>query len=320
MLANGFFRGLAKLGSMHPRARPDRHGVIVERDVAYVSGSGLVEHRLDVYRPAQARGDALAPVVLYVHGGGFRILSKDTHWLMGLAFARKGYVVFNTGYRLAPTHPFPAALEDLAEVLAWVKAHAREYGGDPERIVFAGESAGANLVTSLALACSYERDEPFAKRVLELRIRPSAVIAACGIFQVTDVQRFARRKPGFPRFLLDRLEEVGDGYVGPGKQTCPELDLADPVCFLERGERPMRPLAPFFLPVGTKDPLLDDTRRLARALQAIGVEAETRFYPGEMHAFHAFVFRESARTCWEHTFEFLDRHCAPETEPARASA
>ena len=50
--------------------------------------------------------------MLYVHGGGFRILSKDTHWIMGLAFARRGFLVFNIGYRLAPKHPFPAAIAD----------------------------------------------------------------------------------------------------------------------------------------------------------------------------------------------------------------
>lgn len=320
VVVDGFFRGLSRLGSMHPLARPERHGVIVERDVAYRAGSALAEHRLDVYRPARAEG--LRPIVLYVHGGGFRILSKDTHWLMGLAFARRGYVVFNISYRLAPAHPFPAALEDTCEALGWALDHAREWGGDPERVIFAGESAGANLVTSLALACAYERDESFARRVFERRVRPRAVIAACGMFQVTDVRRFQRRRPHkFSEFLMDRLEEVSSAYlVGHDGAEAHALDLADPVCLLERGVRPVRPLPPFFLPVGTKDPLLDDTRRLARALEALGVEAETRFYPGEIHAFHALVFRESARACWGHTFAFLDRHCPAESAPRDAGA
>lgn len=307
VVVDGFFRGMSRLGSLHPHARPERHGVVVERDVAYREG-GAVEHRLDVYRPRAARGTL--PIVLYVHGGGFRILSKDTHWLMGLAFARRGYLVFNTSYRLAPTHPFPAALEDVAESLAWVKANAHRWGGDVDRIVLAGESAGANLVTSLALACCYEREEPFARRVFELGIRPSAVIAACGILQVSDVQRFARRKERFPRFLLDRLEEVADGYVGRGASGA-AIELADPLLLIERGAPPARPLPPFFLPVGTADPLLDDTRRMHRALERLGVESEARFYPGEVHAFHAFVFRASARACWDHTFAFLERHCPP---------
>ena len=88
------------------------------------------------------------------------------------------------------------------------------------------------------------------------------------------------------------------------------LDLADPLCFFERGPEPARPVPPFFLPVGTKDPLLDDTRRLARALRAMGVSAEEEYYPGEIHAFHAFVMRAAARKCWGDTFAFLARHGA----------
>src|SRR5690606_7492163 len=142
------------------------------------------EHRLDVYRPRD-RGRAL-PIVFYVHGGGFRILSKDTHWLMGLAFARRGYLVFNIGYRLAPEHPFPCAVEDVADAFAWMVDHAEADGGDLSRVVYAGESAGANLVTSLALQTVFEREESFARRVFETGISPKAVVPACGLFQVSD--------------------------------------------------------------------------------------------------------------------------------------
>ena len=55
--------------------------------------TGLLEHRLDIYRPRESSGPL--PIVLYIHGGGFRILSKDTHWVMGLAFARREFLVFN---------------------------------------------------------------------------------------------------------------------------------------------------------------------------------------------------------------------------------
>ncbi len=306
---DGFFRGMSRLGAAHPKARPEAHGVRVVRDLPY-RDSPLREHRLDVYLPpGQATG---RKVVLYVHGGGFRILSKETHWLMGLAFARQGYVVFNISYRLAPEHPFPAALEDCVAALGWVKEHAAEWGGDATQIVFAGESAGANLVTSLALACCARRDEAFAREAFALGVRPSAVIAACGMLQVSDIARFSRRKPGFPRFLEDRLEEVSRGYVG-AIDVCTEAQaLADPLCLVEelarQGAGTERPLPPFFLPVGTRDPLLDDTRRLARALGTLGVPAEDRYYPGEVHAFHAFVFRAQARRCWEDTFAFLARH------------
>lgn len=306
-LVDGFFRGASRLGRLHPLSRPERHGIEVRRDLPYAPGSTLPEHRLDVYRPSGRSGPL--PIVLYVHGGGFRILSKDTHWIMGLSFARRGYLVFNVSYRLAPRHRFPAAVEDVAAAYLWVVRHAEQHGGDLSRLVLAGESAGANLVTSLALQTVYEREELFARRVFQTGVVPRAVLPACGIFQVSDVQRLARRKPKLSRFLLDRLEEVEQAYLGPDPSRHGALlDFADPLVWLERGDPPARPLPPFFLPVGTKDPLLPDTRRLAAAIRRLDGVAVDRYYEGEVHAFHAFPILRNARRCWAHTFEFLDEH------------
>jgi acetyl esterase len=228
---------------------------------------------------------------------------------MGLAFARRGYLVFNASYRLAPEHPYPAAVEDCAAAYEWVVHNASRYGADPARLVVAGESAGANLATGMAMAACYARPEPFARRVFETGLVPRAVIAACGIFQVSDAGRFARRKKNLPRVLADRIEEVSDAYLRkPGGTS---LDFADPLLVLERGDRPARPLPPFFLPVGTADPLLDDSRRMHAALTAMGATSEIRFYEGEVHAFHALVVRPNARRCWGHTYEFLDRYAPP---------
>src|SRR5438552_1552373 len=111
-VAKSFFHGAASVGQLHPLARPRRHRVEVTRNVRYLESPSRA-HLLDVYRPTTPpQGERGHPVVLYIHGGGFRMLSKDTHWLMGLAFARRGYLVFNISYRLAPKHPFPAAMED----------------------------------------------------------------------------------------------------------------------------------------------------------------------------------------------------------------
>ncbi len=321
VVVDAFFRGAARLGRLHPLARPSRHGVEILRDFAYLEDSVLTEHRLDVYRPLNT--PTPLPIVLYVHGGGFRILSKDTHWIMGLSFASRGYLVLNLSYRLAPDHPFPAAVEDVAAAFAWTVRHAPELGGDLSRLVFAGESAGANLVTALALATVYRREERFARAVFDLGVVPRAVVPACGIFQVSDVARLLRRKPRFSRFIADRLEEVERAYIGrdPGAHGA-LLDFADPVAWLERGERSDRPLPPFFLPVGTKDPLLPDTRRLASALEKLGGTALDRYYEGELHAFHAFPFLRNARRCWRDTFEFLDEHvaAAPSTDRRARSA
>lgn len=298
------FRALSRLGQLHPHARPAHHGVTVLRDVPYQAG-GAPAHTLDIYLPpssAKAPAGPL-PVVLYIHGGGFRILSKDSHWLMGLAFARRGYVVFNINYRLAPQHPYPAALIDCCAALGWVHDHARDYGGDPSRLVLAGESAGANLVTALAVATSYRRPEPWAQALFARDIRPRAALPICGILQVSDTARFARRRPLRP-FVLDRLREVSEAYLGH-EPTGP-AGLYDPLLVLEE-EQPERGLPPFFTAVGTLDPLLDDTRRLKAALDRLGVPCEAHYHEGEVHAFHALVWRANARRCWRDSFAFLDR-------------
>ncbi|MBK8237400.1 MAG: alpha/beta hydrolase [Deltaproteobacteria bacterium] len=302
VVVDNIWRGLSAAGRMVPAARPERHGVECIRDVAY-RDSSRVEHRLDVYRPQDVQGPL--PVVIYVHGGGFRVLSKDTHWVMGIAFARAGYVVFNVSYRLAPRDPFPAGLEDVAAAFAWVRANAARYGGDASRLVLAGESAGANLVTALTIASCQRRPEPWAHAVFEADAVPRAVIPACGLLQVTDPDRY-RREHGISWFIHDQLEEVTHAYLGAHASTDdPALALADPLCVLECEAEFERPLPPFFAPVGTADPLIEDNRRLARVLARRGVPHRAPEYPGEPHAFHALVFRRNARRCWRDIFAFL---------------
>ncbi len=307
-VVEGFFRGMAGLGQMHPRARPARHGVEVLRDIPYLA-DGKPEHLLDVYRPTTTKEKL--PALLYVHGGGFHILSKDTHWVMGIALARARFVVFSINYRLAPANRFPAAIEDVCDAYRWVAEHGHEYGADVSQLVVAGESAGANLATAVTVAACFERSEPWAQRVFDTGVVPKAVMPACGILQVSDAQRFARRRPDMPKFVGDRIEEVMVAYLGsrdtvPGSR--PELDFCDPLLVFERREKPARTIPPFFVPCGTADPLLDDSRRLASALRVMNVVVDEKYYPGEVHAFHAFVFRAQARKCWNDTYAFLDQH------------
>jgi acetyl esterase len=121
--------------------------------------------------------------------------------------------------------------------------------------------------------------------------------------------------------VSDRLWEVEDAYLRGIRSPAPgQLDLADPLVVLERGEAPQRALPAFFAAVGTKDILLDDTRRLKLAVERLGGVCESRYYPGEAHAFHAMVFRKSARRCWRDSFEFLDQHLAAPASSAAASA
>jgi len=311
-ISRTFIRGVSGAARLTPLTDPARHNVRVIRDVAYTD-SGRAAHRLDVYQPTIHKGPW--PVVFYVHGGGFRLLSKDTHWIMGLAYARMGYVVFNVSYRLAPKHPYPAALQDVCAGYRWLIDNAAVYGGDLSRLIVAGESAGANLVTALSIATCYQRPEPWARAVYDLDVVPNVAVPSCGIFQVSNARRFARRRR-MPRWIDIALRDVSGVYLDRVNITrSGQLDLADPLIVFERGDEPERPLPAFFIPVGTKDPLLDDTRRLARALGQLGVPSRAVYYPGEIHAFHAMVWRRAARRCWRDTFAFIDRHLR---EPAKS--
>jgi acetyl esterase len=292
-VADGGFTALALGGGLHPNANPARHGL--ERLDGLSYGEGV--RRVDVYRPLERSGPL--PVVLYLHGGGFQQLSRRTHWLMAMAFARQGMVVFSADYRLAPRHPFPAAHEDACAALLWVHQHAAEYGGDPSRLVLAGDSAGGNLVASLAVACSWQRPEAFASQLFDAGVRPGAVVAKYGLFQLSDSARFARRRK-LPWVVHQRIVDVEDCYLPGGAH-----DLADPLLVIEGDAEPDRPLPAFFLPVGTADPLLDDTRRLHAALVRRGVISEAQYYPGEMHGFTGFIWREGARKAWRDAFRFL---------------
>ena len=119
-------------------------GVSVTRDVPY--GSDPLQ-KLDVFSPTKVQGKL--PVLLFVHGGGFTRGDKhgdfypDNITLWG---AQHGMVGVNIDYRLAPKDPWPAGAKDLASAIAWTRANIARYGGDPDRIILWGHSAGANHV------------------------------------------------------------------------------------------------------------------------------------------------------------------------------
>ncbi len=124
-------------------------GVRVERDIKYGPDP---RHALDVFVPEKISGPA-APVLMFVHGGGFIRGSKRTpgspfYDNIPLAAAKSGMIGVNVTYRLAPEHPWPAGAEDIGDAVRWVRENIAGHGGDPKRVTLMGHSAGAVHVAS----------------------------------------------------------------------------------------------------------------------------------------------------------------------------
>jgi acetyl esterase/lipase len=129
-------------------AAAPKAGVEVTRGIAY---GAHPRHVLDVYRHERATS---APVVLFVHGGAFvrgdKDVTDEVYANVCYYFARHGYLAVNVEYRLAPESKYPGGAADLRGAVAWVKRHAHEHGGDPERLFLVGHSAGATHVATYA--------------------------------------------------------------------------------------------------------------------------------------------------------------------------
>lgn len=292
------FAGLHTMGLIDIDLGRERFPVKVQRDQRY--SDNLHSGAVDIYRPQGARPRA---AILYIHGGGFRIGSKDSHWPMPWILARHGFVVFAIDYRLAPEHPYPAALEDARAARVWIHERRRELGIEGLPWVVAGESSGANVALALGVAHLKTSQETWARALCEEYPAPAAIIPTCGYLQVSDPQRFGRRRD-LPAFVTDKLYEASEAYL---RRVDPQNHpLVDPLLVLEKMAPSQRAMPAFFTAVGTADPLLDDTRRLERAAQKLGARTSAHYFEGEFHSFHAFPWRASSRTYWKQLLSFLD--------------
>ena len=120
-------------------------GITETRDIPYAPGE---RHQLDIYAPDQT---GPAPVVVFIYGGGWKDGNKAEYRFVAAALAAHGYLTVVPDYRLFPEVRFPAFLQDNAAAVAWTKANIGRYGGDPNRIVLMGHSAGAYNVAMLTL-------------------------------------------------------------------------------------------------------------------------------------------------------------------------
>jgi len=205
-------------------------------------------HQLDLYAPQGATAGALAPVFVWVHGGGFSRGEKNsqTHPFnahVGRWIAGHGFLGVVINYRLAPEHRWPSGGEDVALAIDWLKTNAARFGGDPQRIVLGGTSAGsvhnatymqlrpqANEICGLVLLSglygltwfeSREREYFGDDPQLQASFRPCGAIAdsslplfvACAQF---DPRRFQTEALGLLREVLDARGKLPHAYVASG--------------------------------------------------------------------------------------------------------
>ncbi len=218
-----------------------------------------------LYRP-QAEGPH--PVVVFFHGGGFVIGGIDTHDpLCQQISSRVPAVVVSVEYRLAPEHPFPAAVEDCWAATQWVAAHASELGADPARLAVAGDSAGGNLAAVVAIRA---RDAGGPALAFQLLIYPTT--DATGSHPSIQAN-------GQGYFLTAETMAWFQGhYLGPdGDRRHPD---ASPL-FIED----LAGLAPAFIVTAEYDPLRDEGEAYGRRLEEAGVPTKVRRYDGMIHAF-----------------------------------
>src|SRR5256884_268738 len=122
----------------------------VKRDIPYAEPADP-RQKVDIYAPEGAKN---LPVVFWIHGGGWQAGDRTNIQAKPQAFADKGFVFVSTGYRLLPDVDMGTIIRDVARSVRWVHDHIAEHGGDPERILIMGHSAGAQLA---ALICTDER-------------------------------------------------------------------------------------------------------------------------------------------------------------------
>ncbi|MEI6599227.1 MAG: alpha/beta hydrolase fold domain-containing protein [Comamonadaceae bacterium] len=271
-------------------------------DVDYARHGGQIL-RLDILQP---HGPGPHPVLIYFHGGGFAIGSKRTHRALAAAYASQGYLVCNVDYRLAPKHPFPAAIEDACAAWIWAAAHVKGFGGDPMRMGLAGESAGANLALAVTLACCTPRPERFATPLFEKGLRPALALLYCGFLQTSKPERYLRA--GVSALAARIATDAAHSYLGKfANHPDAERALADPLCVVE-AMTTTPGLPPIFIAAGLDDPVAADSERLEAALKRLHSACTAHYYPGETHAFHVMFWREQAVRCWRDSFEFLQLH------------
>ncbi|MEQ0558218.1 alpha/beta hydrolase [Amycolatopsis sp. NEAU-NG30] len=247
-----------------PRYQPETPVEVRDRHVPGPQGAPRVPVR--IYTPAGGTAPG-RPGLVYLHGGGFVVGDIEFCHADALRIADQvGVVVVSVDYRLAPEHPFPAALEDSYAALVWTAAHAAELGIDPARLAVGGESAGGGLAAAVALL-SRDRGGPalclqyLAVPELDDRLETPSMRA----FTDTPVWNRPIAEISWTHYL------AGDGRrdVSPYAAPARAADLSG--------------LPPSLVTVAEFDPLRDEGLAYAQRLVQAGVPTELHLYRGTFH-------------------------------------
>jgi acetyl esterase len=216
-----------------------------------------------VYRP---EGEGPFPTVVFFHGGGWVIGDLETHDNQARSVARHGRaVVVSVDYRLAPEHPFPAAVDDAVAAARWAAAHLAELGGD-DRLAVAGDSAGGNLAAVVAQQLHAD-GTPVTAQFL---IYPAVDSAGEYPSRVENAKGYFLEQPTMDWFYGHYAGGVDD----PADPRLSPLRAAD-----------LSGLAPALVVTAEFDPLRDEGEAYAEALRAAGVPVRQQRYDGLIHGF-----------------------------------
>jgi acetyl esterase/lipase len=224
---------------------------------------------LRVYRPPT--DGAELPVVVFLHGGGWAVGDLDTYdGAARLHAVGANAVVVAVDYRLAPEHPFPAAVEDVWAATQWVAGHAGELGADPDRMAVAGDSAGGNLS---AVVAQLARDAGIGLR-FQLLWYPSTTFD-------TSLPSYTENAEA-PILNLDACAGFTRWYIG-------DVDMSEPPATLVPARGELSGLAAAYIAVAGHDPLRDDGFRYAELLEQAGVPVEVHNAESLVHGYMAYA-------------------------------
>lgn len=271
-------------------------GAKLERDIVYAR-IGDRKLLLDLCLPA--KGTARLPVIVWVHGGGWRGGRKNAG-SRARPMLDRGYAVVDVGYRLSGEAIFPAQVEDCKAAVRWVRANAAKYGLDPDRIGAWGSSAGGHLVAFLGTAGDVKEFDTEANAEY-----PSRVQAVCDWFGPTDFLQMDKHSLQGSRLIHDAPNSPESLLVGGPIQDEPYKSLArkaDPITYVTKDD------PPFLIMHGDKDMSvpLHQSELLYDALKKAGVEATLYVVKGGGHGLRG--GEESSEKLFEIVANFFDKH------------